>query len=380
MNRKRFIILKCLVVTVLAGCLLVSCGKKQNAQTPQVKYETKVLKPETRTYSITFPATLEGTSEVKVYPQVEGIIKTKNFTNGTRVHKGQTLYIIDPTEFRLNVQSAEANLSAARAKMETTKLQYESNQELYDKKVIIDYVLKTSLNEYNVAKASVLQAEAQLNIARTNLGYCTVTSPLNGVIASNGFDVGDLASRGSYLCEVSDNSDVDAKFSFNETQLLQLIKQFHLRVTGRGLEGPKGQLIGDAMPALKLQLKDGSTYEHDGKMTKVDAIVQQSTGTVSCTGSFPNPDGMLRSGLSASVVIPVTSDSVICVPQTAAVRLQDQMMFYRVKKDGTVEGVICHTYPSNDGTEYYIMDGSLQPGDEVVTNGARKLSNGMKIR
>ena len=380
MKRKRFIILKCLVATVLAGCLLVSCGKKQNAQTPQVKYETKVLKPETRTYSITFPATLEGTSEVKVYPQVEGIIKTKSFTNGTRVRKGQTLYVIDPTEFRLNVQSAEANLSAARAKMETTKLQYESNQELYAKKVISDYVLKTSLNEYNVAKASVLQAEAQLNIARTNLGYCTVTSPLNGVIANNGFDVGDLASRGSYLCEVSDNSDVDAKFSFNETQLLQLIKQFHLRVTSRGMEGPNGQLIGDAMPALKLQLKDGSTYEHDGKMTKMDAIVQQSTGTVSCTGSFPNPDGILRSGLSASVVIPVTSDSVICVPQTAAVRLQDQMMFYRVKKDGTVEGVICHTYPSNDGTEYYIMDGSLQPGDEVVTNGARKLSNGMKIR
>ena len=377
MNKSHLLIF---VATMVVACLFLSCGKKQNAAMPQVKYETKVLKPETRTYSITFPATLKGTSEVKVYPQVEGVIKTKNFTNGARVHKGQTLFIIDPTEYRLNVQSAEANLSAARAKMETTKLQYESNQELYAKKVISDYVLKTSLNDYNVAKASVLQAEAQLNIARTNLGYCTVTSPLNGVIATNGFDVGDLASRGNYLCQVSDNNDIDAKFSFNETQLLQLIKQFNLRVTGRGLEGPKGQLIGDAMPALKLQLKDGSTYEYDGKMTKMDAIVQQSTGTVTCTGSFPNPDGVLRSGLSASVVIPVSSDSVICVPQTAAVRLQDQMMFYRVKSDGTVEGVICNVYPSNDGTEYYIMDGSLQPGDEVVTNGARKLSNGMKIR
>ena len=377
MKKSYFLMFTMLAV---AACVLLSCGQKNNAQMPQVKYETKVLKHETRTYNISVPATLEGTSEVKVYPQVEGTIKTKTFTNGTRVRKGQTLFIIDPTEFRLNVQSAEANLSAARAKMETTKLQYESNQELYAKKVISDYVLKTSLNEYNVAKASVMQAEAQLNIARTNLGYCTVTSPLNGVIATNGFDVGDLASRSNYLCEVSDNSDVDAKFSFNETQLLELIKQFHLRVTSRGLEGPNGQLIGDAMPALKLQLKDGSTYEHDGKMTKMDAIVQQSTGTVTCTGTFPNPDGVLRSGLSASVVIPISSDSVISVPQTAAVRLQDQMMFYRVKKDGTVEGVICNTFPSNDGTEYYITDGSLKPGDEVVTNGARKLSNGMKIR
>ena len=371
--------LRICLVAILATGLFLSCGKKKNTEMPQVKYETKVLKPETRTYSMSFPATLEGTSEVKVYPQVEGIIKVKNFINGTKVTKGQTLFIIDQTEFRLNVQSAEANLSAAKAQMETTRLQYESNQELYNKKVISDYVLKTSLNSYNSAKASVMQAEAQLNIARTNLGYCTVTSPLTGVVDGNGFSVGDLASRGNYLCQVSDNSVVDAKFSFNESQLLQLIKQFKLKVTSKGMEGPDGQFIGDAMPALKLQLKDGTTYEQEGRMTKMDAIVQKSTGTVTCTGSFPNPYGALRSGMSARVVIPVTSDSVLCVPQTAAVRLQDQMMFYRVKSDGTVEGVICNVYPSNDGMEYYITDG-LQIGDEVVTNGARKLSNGTKIR
>lgn len=375
---KKSHLLICFAIMIIAG-FCMSCGKGKNDAMPQAKFETKVLKLESRTYNMTFPATLEGTSEVKVYPQVEGIVKVKNFINGTKVTKGQTLYIIDPTEYRLNVQSAEANLSAAKAQMETTKLQYESNKELYNKKVISDYVLKTSLNSYNSAKASVLQAEAQLNIARTNLGYCTVTSPLTGVVDGNGFDVGDLANRGNYLCQVSDNSDMDAKFSFTESQLLELIKQFKLKVTSRGMEGPKGQFIGDAMPALKLKLKDGSTYPMDGKMTKMDAIVQKSTGTVTCTGSFPNPNGEIRSGMSATLVIPISSDSVLCVPQTAAVRLQDQMMFYRVKSDGTVEGIICHVIPSNDGTEYYIEDG-LKVGDEVVVNGARKLSNGMKIR
>lgn len=368
------------LLLVLAIFMFHSCGNRvSDSESPQIKFETKVLKHESRVYNMTFPATLEGTSEVKVYPQVEGIIRTKNFENGTRVYKGQTLFIIDQTEYRLSVQSAEANLSAAKAQMETTKLQYESNQELYAKKVISDYVLKTSLNAYNAAKASVMQAEAQLNIARTNLGYCIVKSPLNGFIASNGFDVGDLASRGAYLCYVSDNNDVDAKFSFTESQLLNLIQQFGLRVTSRGLEGANGKLVSDAIPPLELQLKDGSTYQHEGKVTKMDAIVQQSTGTVTCTGTFPNPDGILRSGLSASVVIPLSSDSVLCVPQTAAVRLQDQMMFYRVKSDGTVEGVLCHVFPSNDGTEYYIEDG-LKVGDEIVTKGVRKLSNGMKIR
>jgi len=160
---------------------------------------------------------------------------------------------------------------------------------------------------------------------------------------------------------------------------LQTIKKFDLRVTEKGLAGPKGKLLQDAMPGVKLQLKDGTLYGHDGKVTRIDAIVSQGTGTVTCEAEFSNPDGVLRSGLSALAIIPIEADSVLCVPQTAAVHLQDQLMFYRVKKDGTVEGIICQAYSSNDGKEYYITDG-LKPGDEVVTNGVRKLSNGMKIR
>ena len=376
MNKSKLFLFAVLLLTT---CVILSCGKKKNMEMPQVKYETKVLQLESRVYDMTFPATLSGTSEVKVYPQVEGIIKKKKYTSGTRVRKGQTLFIIDPTEYRLSVQSAEANLSAAKAQMETTKLQYESNQELFAKKVISDYVLKTSLNAYNAAKAAVQQAEAQLNIAKTNLGYCNVTSPLDGVIGSNGFDEGDMAVRGSYLCEVSDNSEIDADFSLNEVQLLQTVKEFNLKVTEKGLAGPKGKLLSDAMPAIKLQLKDGTIYDHDGKVTRIDAILNQGTGTVTCEASFPNPDGVLRSGLTAMAIIPIEMDSVLCVPQTAAVRLQDQLMFYRVKTDGTVEGIICQAYPSNDGKEYFITEG-LNPNDEVVTNGVRKLSNGMKIR
>ena len=188
-----------------------------------------------------------------------------------------------------------------------------------------------------------------------------------------------MATRSNYLCTVSDNSLVDADFSFTETQLLDMIKRFNLRIGTKGMEGPNGKFIGDAMPKLQLKLKDGSTYDKEGVVTKIEAIVNKTTGTVLCTSEFENPDGVLRSGLSANVIIPITMDSVLCVPQTAAVRLQDQLMFYRIKDDGTVEGIICKAYPSNDGKEYYITEG-LNPGDEVVTNGVRKLSNGTKVR
>lgn len=377
MKKHYFLICSALL---LASCILVSCkGKKKQTEAPQVKYETKVLQPETRVYNMSFPATTSGTTEIKVYPQVEGTITAKKFTTGTTVMKDQTVYVIDPTEYQLSVKAAEANLKVAQARLETTKLQYESNLELFEKKIISDYVLKTSLNEYNSAQASVLQAEAQLNIAKKNLSYCNITAPVTGFIDSNGFDVGDMATRSQYLCTVSDNSYVDADFSFTEAQMLGMIKRFNLRVTAKGLEGENGKFIGDAMPKLKLKLKDGSTYNQEGVVTKIEAIVNPTTGTVKCTSEFKNPDGVLRSGLSANVIIPIKMDSVLCVPQTAAVRLQDQMMFYRIKNDGTVEGIVCKAYPSNDGTEYYITEG-LNAGDEIVTNGVRKLSNGTKIR
>lgn len=378
MNKQYLLLCSALL---LACGIMVSCNgnKNQQGEAPKVNYETKVLQPETRVYNMSFPATTCGTTEIKVYPQIEGLITVRNYSSGTKVQKGQMLYVIDPTEYQLAVQSAQAQLNVAQALMETKKLEYESNQKLYEKNIISDYVINTSLNDYNSAKASVSQAQAQLNIARTNLGYCTVTSPVTGYIEGNGFDIGDMASRSKYLCMVSDNSLVDADFSLTEAELLRIVKNYGLRVGSKGMEGPKGNFIGDAMPKLKLKLKDGSIYDHEGVVIKIDAIVNPTTGTVLCEAEFENPDGVLRSGLSGNIILPITLDSVLCVPQTAAVRLQDQMMFYRIKEDGTVEGIICKVFPSNDGKEYYITEG-LKAGDEVITNGVGKLSNGAKVR
>ena len=360
---------------------MVSCGGSQTQfEMPMVKYETKVLQPETKVYNMTFPATTVGTMEIKVYPQVDGLVTKRNYTPGTIVQKGQTLFVIDQTEYQLGVQSAEANLKVAKANLETTRLQYESNRKLFEKRIISDYVLNTSLNAYNSAQASVSQAQAQLNIARTNLGYCTVKSPVTGYIAGNEFDVGDMVNRALALCTVSDISQVTANFSITETDLLGLVMEYHLTNGKNGMEGPNGSLVSDVLPKVKLKLKDGTIYEHEGWISTVGAIVNKATGTAACQAKFDNPDGVLRSGLSANLIIPFSMDSVLSVPQTAAVRLQDLMMFYRVKQDGTVEGIICkEVYPSNDGTEYYILEG-LNPGDEVVTNGVGKLTNGQKIR
>ena len=115
--------------------LLSSCGGSKKDEKAQVKYETQVMKPESRVYNLYIPATLHGITEVEVYPRVSGIIRKVNFTDGIKVSRGQVLFVIDETEHQLNVMNAEANLAAAKAQMETTKMQYESNQHLAEKRL-----------------------------------------------------------------------------------------------------------------------------------------------------------------------------------------------------------------------------------------------------
>lgn len=368
-----------LIVATLS-CLLWACqGSTRDAEATKVKYKTQVMKPESRVYNVYIPASLHGITEVDVYPRVEGIIREVNFTDGIEVKKGQTLFVIDPTEYKLEVQNARANLAAAKAQMQTTKLRYESNRRLAERKVVSDYVMATSENAYTAALAAVQQAQAQLAIAETHLGYCTVTSPLTGIIKENGFRIGEIADLTKMLCTVSDNSQIQAWFSYTESELLELLDRYDLKPSADGLIGNDGQPVGSKLPRLQLELKNGRVYGHEGIVTEVGGIVDRKTGTVVGKATFPNPEDELRSGLSATLIFPTKLDSVFRVPQSAAIRLQDQLLFYRVKADGTAEGVICDAIPSNSGYHYYIKNG-LHSGDEVVVTGAHKLSDGAKIR
>ena len=363
------------LATTITACSKSSHKKRENT----IKYEIRVMKPESRVYNIYIPASLHGVTEVEVYPQVSGIIREVNFKDGIKVTKGQTLFVIDQTGHKLQVQNAQANLAAAKAQMETTKLQYESNQKLAEKRIISDYVLSTSMNAYHVAQAAVQQAEAQLAMAQTNLSYCTVKSPITGIIKENGFKMGELADPAELLCKVSDNSEVEAWFSYTESQLLDMLDRYNLKPTSEGLTDIDGKTASAKMPHLQLQLKNGQLYKHEGVVTEIGGIVDRKTGTVICKVTFPNPDDELRSGLSATLVFPTKMDNVFRIPKTAAVHLQNQLLFYRVKKDGTVEGVICEAIPSNSGMNYYVKSG-LKSGDEVVINGVQNLSNGVKVR
>lgn len=153
-----------------------------------------------------------------------------------------------------------------------------------------------------------------------------------------------------------------------EKQLLEYTK---------GTDGVKGALA--AIPAVSLQLADGSTYNQTGKVTNVSGVIDIATGSVSMRATFDNPQKILRSGGSGSVVFPIHMDNAILVPQKATYEIQDKHFVYVVGKDNKVKNTEITVLPQNDGTNF-VVTGGLKAGERIVVEGVNTLSDGMAIK
>lgn len=140
----------------------------------------------------------------------------------------------------------------------------------------------------------------------------------------------------------------------------------------------KGKDVAAAFPAVQLQLADGSMYEHPGKVQVVSGVIDQATGSVSVRADFSNPDHLLKSGGTGSVIIPSKAENVIVIPQSATMEVQNKVFVYTVGKDNKVKHTEIKVNPRNDGTTYVVTEG-LVVGDRFVTTGLTKLSDGMEI-
>ena len=365
MNRKNVLTWAMMLGTVVG---LTACGGDV-PQVEQTSYETVTIKKEDITVPIKFSAKLKGETDVTITPQVSGQLMKICVTEGDQVRKGQVLFIIDQRDAQLELQSAQANLQAAIAQEASARIEYESNKNLYEKQIVSKYTFETAENTYNQAKASVAQYRAQVNRAKVNLGYCTITAPVTGSIGEISVRTGDQVSPSTYLTTVSGNANMDAEFSLPETILSMMLSE--------GFSMDPNALSKYSLE-VSFVMKNGTEYEQKGKITRATGVVNASTGTISLKATFPNPKGLLYSGMQGSVVIPIHEDSVMVIPQEAVVKLQDKQQVYKVKPDSTVTSVEVTTQDIYDGVHYIALTG-LNEGDKIVTVGANNLHEGQKV-
>ena len=171
------------MMTFICGVTLVACGQAPTVQTSS-EYEVMRITTSDKELQTTYSASIRGRQDIDIYPQVSGFLTKLCVEEGQAVRKGQVLFIIDQVPYRAALQTAEANVEAARASVATAQLTYDSKKELFAQNVISEFDLQTSYNNLLTAKAQLAQTEAQRVSAANNLSYTEVKSPADGVVGT----------------------------------------------------------------------------------------------------------------------------------------------------------------------------------------------------
>jgi len=351
-----------------AGCL-TSCGSKEPEQ-EKTSFETLTVKKQDITIPLKFSARLRGKSDVTITPQASGQLMRIAVSEGQQVKKGEVLFVIDSRNAQLELEAAQANLQAALAQENSAKLEFESNKNLFEKKIVSNYMLANSENAYKQAQAAVAQARAAVNRAKVELGFCTITAPVTGVIGEIPVRVGDQVSPLSELTLLSGNTTIDAEFSLTEALIEEMVQA--------GMTSKQKEEYIAHLPDVTFVMKNGTEYPHKGRITTLTGVVNASTGSLSCKATFPNPEGHLYSGVQGTVVMPYSEADVIVIPQFSVVRLQDKAFVYKVQPDSTATAVDVTMEDTGNGKDYIIKSG-LKVGDRIVTTGANNVMEGQKV-
>ena len=404
-------IYKKLSVLLLLALCVWSCKIDMPEET-ETSFETMIVKKSSIETPIKFSAKMKGQSDVTISPQVSGQLMKICVTVGQQVSAGQTLFVIDSRNAQhelqaaqasvqsaqanvqsaqAGLQSAQANLQSAQAKANSAKLEYESNKNLFEKKIVSNYTLENSLNTYkqaqaavgqakaavdqaratvSQAKASVTQAQTGVSSSRVNLGLCTITSPVSGIVGEINVRAGDQVNPMTQLTIVSGNRQMEAWFSVPESIIEAGVSE--------GSNASENSKYIASLPDVTFIMKNGTKYPHKGRVSSVTGVVDAATGSLSCKATFANPEGLLYSGIQGTVMLPFSQTNVMVIPQAAVVRLQDKALVYKVKADSTATAITVSIDDTGNGKDFIVTSG-LNVGDRIVTVGANNLEEGQKV-
>ncbi len=317
-----------------------------------------------------FTASIQGSRDIEIRPQVDGYLDRISVDEGAYVRKGQVLFHIDARPYTEQLNTAKASLQSAKASLESASINVEKLTPLVANKVVSDVQLKTAKAAYDAAKANVAQAQAAVDAAKINLGYTSVTAPADGYIGIIPFKTGSLVGKNTVeaLTVLSETKDIHVYFSMSELDFLDFKQEFE----GNTIE----QKIKN-IPPVELVLADNSIFTQKGKVQVVEGQFDKTMGAINFRATFPNGNGLLRSGNTGKIRIPRQLAKSVLIPQEATFELQDKVLVYTVLDSNKVEGRPV-TVADRSG-RYYLISKGLKPGEKIVYSGLDRLRDGMAI-
>lgn len=365
-------IMKIILLAIIAIALFSCSPKQPAAQAPQAPaLPVATIRPGNDTTYQEYPASIEGTVNVEVRPQVSGSLDKVFVDEGAFVNAGQPLFKINEQPFRAALNNALASQHAAEGAAANAQLEIDKLTPLVQNKVIADYQLKTAKAAYDIAKANIEQAKANVSTAKINLGYTLITAPVSGYIGRLLKKQGSLVSPADVqeLTQLSDVHDVHVYFSLSEKDFVNFKEQY------------PGATLNDKLkhlPQVNLLLSDNTTYARKGKIDMIDGQFDKTTAAITIRASFANPDGLLRAGNTGKVRLGLQHKNALVVPESATIEMQDKVFVFALADSNKVKKVPIGIV-GKSGTNYLVNDG-LKAGDQIVLSGIDHLQEGTVIQ
>lgn len=364
---------KIFIYGLYAGLLyLAACASKANnlqAPPPQTLPVVKLNSGSATTWQ-EYPATVQGTVNVEIRPQVGGYLEKIYVEDGAFVTKGQPLFRINAKEYSQFSNSAAAAIQSAKAAVEKAQVEVDRLQPLVANKVVAEVQLKTANANLHEAQAAYQQAVSGKGSADITLGYTLITAPVSGYVGHINFKQGSLVGKGESdaLTVLSEVNNVHAYFSLSEADFYN----FFASVDGKTAEEKIQHL-----PAVELKLADNSVYNAKGKVELVQGQFDRSSGSISFRAVFTNNDKLLRSGVTGKIRIPFSLQNKLMVPQEATYELQDKVYVFALGDSNKVVSKQISIKGKSEGN--YIVEKGVSSGETIVYSGLQRLRDGVVI-
>lgn len=360
-----------LISSLFLSSLLVACSPK--AQEIVVhKNQLPIYTVEEANTNTTqeYPASIQGSVDIEIRPQISGIIVRVLAEEGSYVQKGQQLFKINDAPFREALNQASANLNAAKAAVLNTQIELDKLSPLVENKVISDFQLRSAQAAHALAQANVQQAQALVESARINLAYTDIKAPVSGYIGRLPKKQGSIVSSADLeaLTKLSDVSKVFVYFALGEVDFIKFKSQY----AGATLN----EKIKNTDP-VTLILADQQPYQETGRIDLVDGQFDKNTGAITLRASFPNKNGLLRSGNTGKIRLAMMHSNALTIPQEATMEIQDKTFVFTVDASNKVAKQLVQI-TGRAGTDYVIGAG-LKVGDRIVLRGFENLTEGEQI-
>jgi membrane fusion protein (multidrug efflux system) len=355
----------------IALAVLTGCGGSKGTAPPAPPPVVEVAPVERRDVDVTreWIGSLDGAVNAEIRPQVEGYVLKRTYREGDFVHRGETLFEIDPRQMQSALEQARSQLAHEEATLARAKIDVARFTPLVADKAVSQQELDNAIASEHEAQASVAAAQAAVNRERLNLGWTRVVSPIDGIAGVALAQVGNLVNGGTLMATVSTVDPIKAYFSLSEPEFMAWVRRYGAMDRPGALPGAKGM--------FQLVLSDGSVYPHRGDLGMADRNVDQKTGTIKLSALFPNPEHLLRPGQYAKVRLVETRTGALVVPERAIGELQGVPQVTVVGSDNKADSRPI-TIGDHVGALWTVEKG-LSEGERVVVEGLQKVRPGIVV-